>query len=612
MSLFGLPVSGNDLTQLQLGIEFFTVSNEAFTEADRITNLQTSTVYSYANQLLGTNISFSQVAMAVDSLMFGVTDNITELTKLATIVLPLQVTNAVANGLNPTVYAAEALGLGLADGNGTSHAFATFFGSLSTHAFASVAANITGINSIAIEGWVTNWISFYNANPSATLGLSTTLAAYGAAFGDAVGTALLNPTANGTIALLDSEVQNALIDNAEGRYQPLTALIAEPPHLPLQGEATLIPNAGGVFDWLPTRGGDDYVQFIAPAQGADLTINFAPDTFTLDTQHFGNGTNAIQVNAASGHGNLLTLILGDSIASDDLNKATVDQYSTVHIIVVKGQDQIGQLSTGSDLLISGTSSLILGTVSTGLLGGSHAETITDIGVSLELGATGATTINAADAPKLTMVEPSIQPPLGVATVGGVTVLGGTGPGNILQGSTSLGGSNVIFSNGSTGLSLLVGPDKFVGGSGGGDLIHGDGGPDTIGLPPHVLPDTVVFGEIPFSGQNNILAITDGMDVAYPGSWGANATVTAIPALFLGQNTGGTSDDMTKIIGFLAGLGGDVLEFKVAAWNGATSGIFASNADLVFLNGHSVVQPRCRSFKCCMDQQWLQQLPKFFR
>ena len=67
MSLYALPVSVNDLEQLQLGIEFFTNTNEATTEAGLI-NQKTPTVDSYAVQLLGNNISFSQVAMAVDSL----------------------------------------------------------------------------------------------------------------------------------------------------------------------------------------------------------------------------------------------------------------------------------------------------------------------------------------------------------------------------------------------------------------------------------------------------------------------------------------------------------------------------------------------------------------
>src|SRR6476646_11065917 len=188
MSLFALPVSASDLSQLQQGIEFFTNSNEATTEAGQITNPpSTPTVYSYALQLLANNVSFSQVAMAVDSLMFGQTDNTTELARLSTQFLPAQVSHAVANGFNPTVYAAEALGLALAGGNGTSNAFAADFGSLTDFEFASKVSSITGVNAEAIQNFVQNWISFYTAHPAATFGLPTTLAAYGAAFGDAVG-----------------------------------------------------------------------------------------------------------------------------------------------------------------------------------------------------------------------------------------------------------------------------------------------------------------------------------------------------------------------------------------------------------------------------------------
>src|SRR5690242_9036281 len=110
MSLFVRPVSPSDLTQLQLGIEFFSDLTEATSEAGQITDPPgPPTVYSYASQLLAENISFSEVAMAVDSLMFGVTDNITELTKLTRQFLPAQVATALANGFDPTVYAAEAL-----------------------------------------------------------------------------------------------------------------------------------------------------------------------------------------------------------------------------------------------------------------------------------------------------------------------------------------------------------------------------------------------------------------------------------------------------------------------------------------------------------------------
>jgi hypothetical protein len=591
MSLFALPVAVNDLTQLQLGIELFTNTTEATTEQGLITNPpSTPTVYSYAVDLLAKNISLSQVAMAVSALMEGGTipvgDLVTPntLTLLSRVFLPSQVSTAVANGYDPTVYAAEALGLALA---GYSNAFATDFGSLSVPRFASEVASLTGINSGAIQGFVDNWIKFYTANPSATFGLSATLASYGAAFGDAVGTALANPTANGSIALLVSEVQNALIDNAEGSYKAGIALIAEPPHLALQGEALLIPDAGGGFfgptiDWKSSGlfGPGNYAQFIPPAQTGFLTIKNAPSTFTLNTQDF--GTKGVEIDAAGGHGNLFTLILGDSSASETLSVVDAFGYSTVHIIVAKGPgtDSIQLLDdVGSDLVISGSGFLSLGQVDAG--------TITDNGVSLELGFSTAEKIDASNAPFLVMDFYNFQIPTG-ATVGGVTVLGGTGPGNILQGSIGQG-SMVTFSNGSTGESFPAGPDNFTGGSVGGDLIRGYGGPDTITLPNHFLSDTVVFGEEQYGGTNYVLAITDGMDVAYPGSWGASATATAIPNLFPG-NTGGTSTDMTVIHGFQAGSG-DVLEFKLAAWNGDSAfflGLASDKGDLVGLNGAFVV------------------------
>jgi hypothetical protein len=280
-------VTAADLLQLQLGIEMLQNPTEANAEAAAI-NAGTDTVYRYAVKLLAANISLSQVAMAVDSLMFGVTDNTTELTKLATQFLPSQVAVANANGFNPTVYAAETLGLGLAGGNGTSNAFATNFGSLSVSAFAQAVAAATGVNANAIQGFVTNWINFYTANPAAIGGLSVTLASYGAAFGDAVGVALLNPTATNLQAL----VPNALIDNAEGTYAAGTPLGAQPTHASLQGEillssplvgpllldnvpngATLVANGFGAGNDVtvhgPGGGGDAFTMTATSVQGQD-------------------------------------------------------------------------------------------------------------------------------------------------------------------------------------------------------------------------------------------------------------------------------------------------------------------------------------------------------
>ena len=106
MSLFALPVTVSDLTTLQQGITFATDQAAAIAEVAQINN-GAHTVYSYAVRLINSQISGSQVAMAVNSLMFGVTDNLAELSKLTNQFLPAQAANAVKNGFNPTVYAAE-------------------------------------------------------------------------------------------------------------------------------------------------------------------------------------------------------------------------------------------------------------------------------------------------------------------------------------------------------------------------------------------------------------------------------------------------------------------------------------------------------------------------
>jgi hypothetical protein len=613
MSLYALPVSISDLIQLQLGTEFFSGDTSVAALEVEFINSQSSTVYSYAQQLLANNISFSQVATAVDSLMFGVTDNVSELAKLATQFLPPQVTHAVADGFNPTVYAAEVCGLALAGGNGTSNAFAADFSSLSVSQFASEVASLTGVNSTAIQGFAQNWENFYTANPSATFGLSVTLASYGAAFGDAVGVALLNPSVNGSLALLDSEVQNALIDNAEGLYQVGIPLSEEQPHNPLQGEAFSIPDAGGgtlgpTIDWATQVGTDPYGQFVYPPQVGPLTITEAPSTFTLNIGHYGVIFPTNNVISAAGNGNLLTLILGDSTSPENFGGVTVDGYQTVNIVVVNSSDGVHNsfvdnppAGSNANVVISGVSGsgtqeldlAPLGSVSLGAAG-----TITDDGVRLSIGATSADTIDASHAPFLSMNAPA--DPAGNAS--GVTVLGGTygtEPGGepvFLQGS--LGSVNTVtFSNGSTGVvaSNYVGADNITSNAAiGGDTIFGDGGPDTITLAAsHTGADAILFGEDLVGYSNEVLAISNGSDVGYLGSWGETATGTAIPSLFSGNTTGGTSADMTTISGFNAGAGGDVLDFTVAAWNGASAGFLDladPKGDLVVLDGGFVVPP----------------------
>ena len=72
MSLSMTPVTQADIEQLQLGIQFFVQPIEAANEAAAI-NAGTTTVYDYAVQLISTQISVAQVAVADSSLMEGAT-----------------------------------------------------------------------------------------------------------------------------------------------------------------------------------------------------------------------------------------------------------------------------------------------------------------------------------------------------------------------------------------------------------------------------------------------------------------------------------------------------------------------------------------------------------
>ena len=193
------------------------------------------------------------------------------LTFLTTQFLPAQVANAVAHNLNPTVYAAEALGLALSGTAG----FITNFGGLNTTQFVQAVANATGVNSNAITGFLQFWITFYAANPPP--GGMPMQAAYGATFGDAIGVALLNSTSANLQTVISTNtaannfspntvaglVANALIDNAEGKYATGTSLGALPAHQPLQGEAT----QGGTVVTLTT--GVDTV----PLDQSNSTVN---------------------------------------------------------------------------------------------------------------------------------------------------------------------------------------------------------------------------------------------------------------------------------------------------------------------------------------------------
>ncbi len=243
MSLAALPVSVSDLTTLQQGIQFFTDTSEATMEAAAINTVGfPHTVLSYAASLLDNNISLSQVAMGVSAFEEGGTIAVGNSTTpntlmfLSTQFLPNQVAYANAHGFNPTVYAAQSLGLALADTPG----FATV-APLGTSALAAE----TGVNVNAINGWLSYWTGFYSANPGALHGLTVAAAAFGATLGDTVGAAINSNTGHAPILhtevigdTLAGFVANGLVDIAEGAYKLGLPLVGLPAHALLQGESS--------------------------------------------------------------------------------------------------------------------------------------------------------------------------------------------------------------------------------------------------------------------------------------------------------------------------------------------------------------------------------------
>jgi hypothetical protein len=199
----------------------------------------------YINDLLAQAADTTIPAVAVEASMYGAVGTSAEITLLATQFLPGQVHNAISSGLNPLVYASEALGLAFASGNENgSSGFAAAFGPAHTGmpnstagdvAFAAAAASTIFASAStdnlvnAIDGWVSNWKAFYSghgvpgiSDPSAA---QIDLAARGAAWGDAVGVALAD-----NLGPLKGQVANFLIDAAQGTAVYSASLASQPGH----------------------------------------------------------------------------------------------------------------------------------------------------------------------------------------------------------------------------------------------------------------------------------------------------------------------------------------------------------------------------------------------
>src|SRR5262249_25641716 len=115
------PVSMTDILNLQAGIEAFTNPAEATMEVAAI-NAGKDTTAAYAGRLEVNNAGQSEAVMLTISLMQGGTPTAgkllsptspaNEFQHLTVTYLPAQQAFAVANGLNITIYNAEAVALG--------------------------------------------------------------------------------------------------------------------------------------------------------------------------------------------------------------------------------------------------------------------------------------------------------------------------------------------------------------------------------------------------------------------------------------------------------------------------------------------------------------------
>jgi hypothetical protein len=253
------PIKPNQPPQLaSIQNDYFAVTrtdlsaDQATAELNAIT-AGTITEKLYVDTLLNHAFDTTIPTAAVEGSMYSAVGSSDEITKLVTQFLPAQIANATQNGLNPQVYACEALGLVFAfgDENG-GQGFATSFGPANatmpgTHAgdvgFAAAASNAIFGSAAnagtpgAILNWVSNWEAFYTshgipgvANPTHD---QIVLAARGAAWGDAVGVELAS-----NLGSLNGQVINFLEDAAQGTATYSASLASQPTAAPFQAAAS--------------------------------------------------------------------------------------------------------------------------------------------------------------------------------------------------------------------------------------------------------------------------------------------------------------------------------------------------------------------------------------
>ena len=240
MSLYALTVTTTNISQLQAGILFTTtnagdISNQVTAINANAPAPASETVTSYANQLLASVQSTSQVAMGVTALMTGQTQTVATLTNLVTnpAIIPSFVSFALANKLDVTQVVGEDVGLAFA-GNTS---FVTNFGGLSLAAFTQSMLALTGINQAFTASQVQFFINLYTANGLPGNATPTAAAIQAAAYGVVFG---LNVAQNlegtgSSAATIQTQVKNALFDIAQtaggppgSAYLPGAPLASQP------------------------------------------------------------------------------------------------------------------------------------------------------------------------------------------------------------------------------------------------------------------------------------------------------------------------------------------------------------------------------------------------
>jgi hypothetical protein len=363
MSLYALPVSSSDLTALQQGIQFTTNPGEANTQADAIKNGST-TVFAYAQSLLGKSVSTSQVAMADFAYALGKTDTVAHLGGIATGFLPPQVKFAVDNNLagGSTVYAAQVYSLALAT------SFADFRTSLTSqvanNTFITTTANLTGTNASAIQSFFGVWLAFYTANPTAAPGLTANQAAAASAWGDAMGAALdrgPNDTGPGIDAAraIQTAVANALFDNAQTSSSPPGAKYAEgvaigslPTHTKFQGEGV-----GKTFtftlgtDTFAGTTGDDTFAGVIQANGTGINVPSSTlSPLQNDSATGGGGIDTIKLIVAPGGASLTavaSLVTGVAKWSLDETQGSITDAGGIDVSKLNSATFIEQIANAA-------------------------------------------------------------------------------------------------------------------------------------------------------------------------------------------------------------------------------------------------------------------------